>query len=63
MVQSALTYISVFTSLKERPLYNALVGLAWGVGAVLGPVLFCRSMLTLIRADLRIGCWRCIFPE
>lgn len=34
----ALTYNTVFTSEKERPLYNAAIGLMWGVGAVLGPV-------------------------
>jgi MFS family permease len=26
----ALTYVATFTSLKERPLYNALIGLCWG---------------------------------
>ena len=34
----ALTYNTVFTSEKERPIYNAAIGLMWGVGAVLGPV-------------------------
>lgn len=33
-----LTYNTVFTSEKERPLYNAAIGLMWGIGAVLGPV-------------------------
>lgn len=36
---SCLTYFSVFTTLRERPLYNALTGLAWGFGAILGPVI------------------------
>lgn len=35
----ALTYMSIFTSLKERPLYNASLGLSWGIGAILGPVI------------------------
>jgi len=39
MSYSALTYISVYTTLKERPLYNALIGLSWGIGAILGPVI------------------------
>jgi hypothetical protein len=35
----ALTYISVFTPLKSRPLYNALIGLCWGTGCILGPLI------------------------
>jgi hypothetical protein len=35
---SLLNYISVFTSLKERPIYNALIGLCWGTGCILGPI-------------------------
>lgn len=34
----ALAYISIFTTLRERPIYNALIGLFWGAGAILGPV-------------------------
>lgn len=34
----ALTYISAFTKRSETPLYNALIGLSWGVGSILGPV-------------------------
>ena len=29
----------MYTTLKERPLYNALVGLVWAIGTVLGPVI------------------------
>lgn len=29
----------MFTTLRERAIYNALVGLAWGTGAILGPVI------------------------
>lgn len=36
--ESLLNYISVFTSLKERPIYNALIGLCWGTGCILGPI-------------------------
>lgn len=35
---SALTYITLFTSKKEQPVYNALIGLCWGAGSILGPV-------------------------
>ena len=28
----------MFTTLRERAIYNALIGLAWGTGAILGPV-------------------------
>lgn len=35
---SALTYVTVYTSLKERPIYNAAIGLCWGAGAILGPL-------------------------
>jgi MFS family permease len=34
-----LTYNSIFTSIKERPIYNAAIGLCWGIGAILGPVI------------------------
>ncbi|CAD6441947.1 2f7a18d7-e586-4b93-8b0c-640762a50d6d [Sclerotinia trifoliorum] len=33
-----LTYISVTTTIQERPMYMGLVGLIWGAGTVLGPV-------------------------
>jgi MFS family permease len=39
MYLGALTYISVFTTPKEAPIYQALIGLSWGVGAILGPVI------------------------
>ncbi|KAH8698990.1 putative efflux pump antibiotic resistance protein [Talaromyces proteolyticus] len=39
MYSGCLTYLSVTTSTRERPLYMALVLLAWGVGTVLGPVI------------------------
>jgi hypothetical protein len=38
-LHSCLTYISIFTSPKERPLYNAAIGLCWGAGAILGPLI------------------------
>jgi len=39
MTISALTYLNVFTTERERPIYNASIGLAWGAGAILGPVI------------------------
>lgn len=38
MYLGALNYISIFTTLRERSLYAALIGLVWGVGTILGPV-------------------------
>ncbi|KAK6436652.1 hypothetical protein LTR95_007154 [Oleoguttula sp. CCFEE 5521] len=38
MYLGALTYLSIFTTDRELPLYNALIGLSWGTGAILGPV-------------------------
>jgi MFS family permease len=35
---SALTYVSTFTTRAETPIYNALIGISWGVGSILGPV-------------------------
>ena len=34
-----MTYISIFTNLKERPIYNGLIGLCWGAGCILGPLI------------------------
>ncbi|KAI4724753.1 MFS general substrate transporter [Aureobasidium sp. EXF-10728] len=39
MYLGALTYITTFTSKKEQPIYNALIGLCWGTGCILGPVI------------------------
>jgi MFS family permease len=33
-----LNYFSIFTTVRERPMYIALIGLCWGVGTILGPV-------------------------
>ncbi|TAQ90974.1 hypothetical protein B7494_g691 [Chlorociboria aeruginascens] len=33
-----LNYISVFTSMKERSLYVSLIGVSWGIGCILGPI-------------------------
>jgi len=38
MYMGILTLISVNTTDKERPAYLSLVGLVWGIGSVLGPV-------------------------
>ena len=39
MYMGALTYISVFSTTAEAMLYNALTGLMWGVGTIVGPVI------------------------
>lgn len=39
MYLGALTYISIFTTFRRRTIYNALIGLCWGTGAILGPVI------------------------
>ena len=43
-----MTYVSVFTSFKEKPIYNALIGISWGTGCILGPVVggVCISSIT-----------------
>lgn len=38
IVERALTYISVYSTPGEAPIYNALIGMSWGTGAILGPV-------------------------
>ncbi|KAL8643685.1 MAG: hypothetical protein Q9226_008188 [Calogaya cf. arnoldii] len=38
MYVGCLTYLSVTTSIQERPVYMGSTGLIWGVGTVLGPV-------------------------
>ena len=39
MYVGCLTYLSVLTTVKERPIYMGLIGLMWGVGTILGPVI------------------------
>jgi MFS family permease len=36
---SALNYMAIFTSITQRPIYNAAIGLCWGTGCILGPVI------------------------
>ncbi|KAI9656353.1 MAG: hypothetical protein M1831_004605 [Alyxoria varia] len=38
MYLGCLTLLSVNTTEKERPIYLSLIGLIWGIGTVLGPV-------------------------
>ena len=38
MYVGGLTFFSVITTVKERPIYVSLVTPVWGVGTVLGPV-------------------------
>ena len=35
---SGLTYINAFKSGKQAAIYNALLGIGWGAGAILGPL-------------------------
>ncbi|KAJ2958759.1 hypothetical protein NQ176_g11162 [Zarea fungicola] len=39
MYLGALTYSTTFSTPTEAPIYNALTGLSWGVGCILGPVI------------------------
>ncbi|OAA70101.1 Major facilitator superfamily domain, general substrate transporter [Akanthomyces lecanii RCEF 1005] len=39
MYLGALTYMTSFSTPQEAPIYNALTGLSWGVGCILGPVI------------------------
>ncbi|KAE9368101.1 MFS general substrate transporter [Stipitochalara longipes BDJ] len=44
-----LNYFASLTTIRERPLYTAGIGLLWGVGAILGPVVggaFAKSSAT-----------------
>lgn len=38
MYVGGLTFFSVITTVKERPIYVSLVTPVWGIGTVLGPV-------------------------
>jgi hypothetical protein len=47
----SLTFFSVVTTPKERPLYIALISPTWGIGTVLGPIVsFSRPISRIIRA-------------
>ena len=39
MYLGGLNIVSVFTSMRERPIYMGLVAIFWGVGCILGPVI------------------------
>ncbi|KAF2762527.1 MFS general substrate transporter [Pseudovirgaria hyperparasitica] len=39
MYLGALNIVAINTSNKERPLYTSLIGLFWGAGCILGPVI------------------------
>jgi MFS family permease len=38
MYLGVLNYVAIFTTIREQALYNALIGLVWGLGTILGPV-------------------------
>lgn len=64
MINRALTYVTTFTAPKEATIYNALTGLSWGVGCILGPVVggaFSVSSATWrwVRSGYRfLSCWK-----
>jgi MFS family permease len=37
MCDRSLSYVSIFVTKSKLPLYNAGIGLCWGVGAIVGP--------------------------
>jgi MFS family permease len=39
MYLGALTYVAVYSTPAEAALYNALTGLFWGIGTIVGPVI------------------------
>jgi MFS family permease len=38
MYLGVLNYVAVYTTIRERPLYTAAIGILWGTGTILGPV-------------------------
>jgi len=38
MYLGALNFVGIFTTLRERTMYNAFMGVIWGLGTILGPV-------------------------
>lgn len=38
MYLGALNFVGAFTTMKERSLYNAMIGMIWGLGTILGPI-------------------------
>ncbi|OQU94038.1 hypothetical protein CLAIMM_00458 [Cladophialophora immunda] len=38
MYLGVLNYLGTFTTLEERNLYNSIIGMVWGLGAILGPL-------------------------
>ena len=38
MYLGVLNYVAVYTTIRERPLYTAAIGIFWGTGTILGPV-------------------------
>lgn len=39
MYMGALTYVAVFSTPAEANVYNALTGLTWGIGTIVGPII------------------------
>lgn len=39
MYLGVLNYLGIFTTLRERNMMNALIGMVWGLGTILGPII------------------------
>ena len=48
MYSGTLTYVSVLTTMKERPAYMSGSTVVWGIGSVLGPVVFCAPVCVIL---------------
>jgi MFS family permease len=38
MYLGVLNYVAVYTTIRERSIYTAAIGIFWGTGTILGPV-------------------------
>ena len=52
MYLGALNFLAAFTTIRERSIYNAMIGMIWGLGTILGPIVgglssFASLLLTL----------------
>ena len=73
MYLGVLNYVAVYTTIRERPLYTAAIGIVWGTGTILGPVvggafvsLVDIRMLSVTAADIpqanSSATWRWLVP-
>jgi MFS family permease len=57
MHSGCLTYIAVSTTMKERPMYMSGIAVLWGLGSVLGPVVFPAKFHCLDQSLRDVGRW------